>query len=243
MTKGMSTYIWRIISVLLVLSGNIFISAAQQKESGHDKIFHGLFIDFDLIDPVFSAFNKDKFGLNASIQADLFHSIFPVVEIGYAHYDATSDYAYLPDLIIQPDNYKYTIHGFYYKIGVNLNLLKTKTESKLSPSGYIGIRYAISPFWYDIENLLITDMYWNETATFNANGSTIGQWGEVLLGVRTPVYKNFCLGADVRFKLFLYIEEKETDNKLIRQSYAPGFGNQDEGKWGFRYTISYFFPF
>ena len=37
------------------------------------------------------------------------------------------------------------------------------------------------------------------------------------------------------------VPEKTDGNKVINQSYAPGFGNEDDGKWGFRYTISYFF--
>jgi hypothetical protein len=239
--KGMPIYIWKIISIVLIISGNTFISAAQEKNT--EKFFHGLFIEVDLLDPIFSAFNSNKFGLNAAVQADLFHNIFPVVEIGYTHYDATSAYAYLPEIIIQPDNYKYTIQGFYYKIGFNLNLLRSKSDSKLSPVGYIGIRYGISPFRYNIENLLIEDSYWSEKSSFNAEGTTIGQWGEVIIGVRTPIYKNFCLGADVRFKHFLYIAKKQTGNQIVHQAYAPGFGEQDDGKWGFRYTLSYFFPF
>jgi len=33
----------------------------------------------------------------------------------------------------------------------------------------------------------------------------------------------------------------ENDLYLITPSYAPGYGDKEDGKWGFRYTISYFF--
>ncbi len=240
--KNISGYTFKIISILFLIWSNMFFVVAGEKED-HKKLFYGISVDFDLAEPFLSMLSSDKFGLNASIQADILHTIYPILEVGYSTYKGAADYAYLTDVIVQPDNYKYNVNGTYYKIGVDFNLLKKDYTKKVSPSGYVGIRYGISPFNYEIANLVVEDSYWDQSYQFNAKGTTIGQWAEFVAGVRTPIYKNLCLGVDVRFKQFLYVQTKETENKVIHQSYVPGFGDKNDGKWGFRYTISYFFPF
>jgi len=239
--KGISGYILKTISLLL-LWGNTFFIAAGEKEN-HKRLFYGFFVDVDLAEPFLSMLSPNKFGVNASVQANFSHTVFPILEVGYATYEGAPDYSYIPDLIVQPDNYSYFINGTYYKVGVNFNLLAKDFTKNLIPIGYLGIRYGVSPFNYRIENLVVKDFYWEQTYSFNAQGATTAQWAEFLAGVQTPIYKNICLGVSVRFKQFLYIQEKEERNKIIRQSYAPGFGDKDDGKWSFRYTVSYFFPF
>lgn len=239
--SNISKYIWRIISILLLCWSNLFFSVAEEKNE-QKKFFYGFSVDFDLADPILSLINSDRFGLNASIEVDLFHRIFPVFEMGYGIYDAESHYAYIPDEIVQGDDYKYNIQGFYYKIGANINLLKGDRSKSLNPTAYLGARYGFSPFQYKIENLVVKDLNWDQTYLFDAKGTTIGQWAEFLAGVKTPIYKNLCLGVEVRFKQFLHVQKKKTDNKVIHQTYSPGFGDKNKDKWGFRYTISYFFP-
>ena len=87
------------------------------------------------------------------------------------------------------------------------------------------------------------DSYWQESYLFNAEGTTIGQWVEFTAGVKTPVFRNICMGVSVRFKQFLSVREKTEGNKIVHHSYIPGFGNKEYDLWGFKYTIGYFFPF
>jgi len=238
-----SKYILKIISILLLWSNAFFIVAGENDES--KRTFYGFSVDFDLADPFLSALNPNRFGVNASVQADLLRTVFPVIEVGYATYEGASYYSYLtPEMIEQPPNYRYHVNGTYYKIGVDFNLLSSKDHTKNAiPIGFLGIRYGISPFNYKIENLMVKDFYWNDETYLNAKGSTIGQWAEFVAGVRTPIYKNFCLGVSARFRQFLYIKEKREGDKVVRSSFAPGFGEKENDTWGFRYTISYFFPF
>jgi len=49
------------------------------------------------------------------------------------------------------------------------------------------------------------------------------------------------MGVELRYKGFLTIKTVEEDNCSINQSYVPGYGDYEDGTWGFRYTISYFF--
>ena len=241
--KGISGYTLKIISVLLLIWGNTLFTVAGGNED-HKRLFYGFFVDFDLLDPLFSVLSPNKFGLNASIQANISNTIFPILEVGYATYEGASDYSYIPDLIVQPDNYSYHVNGTYYKIGVDFNLLtKGNSTEKVNPIGYLGIRYGISPLNYKIKNLVVEDFYWEETYQFDAKGTTVGQWAEFVAGVKTPVYKNFCMGLSVQFRQFLYVREKRIENHVVHQSFVPGFGDKNNDKWGFRYTISYFFPF
>ena len=239
--KNISGYTLKIISILLLIWNSTFFVVAGENED-YKKLFYGFFVDLDLAEPFLSMLNTDKFGLNASVQIDIRHTIYPVLETGYSTYEGASDYSYLTDLIEQP-SYRYSVKGAYYKIGADINLLAKDFTEKINSIGYMGIRYGISPFSYNIENLVVKDFYWDQTDIFNASGTTIGQWAEFVAGVKTPIYRNLCLSADVRFKQFLYVREKRTGNNVVRQSYVPGFGDKDDGKWGFRYTISYFFPF
>ena len=240
--QNISRYILKIFSVILLIWSNPHLVAAGGEEEKPQKLFYGFSVDFDLSDPFFSMINSNRFGLNASASVDIWHSLFPTIEIGYAQFDGASDYIYLPDLIKQPDNYKYTVNGLYYKIGLDINILSKDYAEKVSPIAYMGVRYVFSPFHYKIENLTMKDFYWNESYSFNAEGSTMGRWVEFTGGVKTPIFRNICMGVSVRFRQFLSVKVKTEDGKKIHNSYVPGFGDIKNDQWGFRYTISYFFP-
>ncbi len=254
-------YTLRIISILLLWSNALFV-AAEEKKAKEDKeqkrLFYGFSVDLDLMEPFFSVINSNRFGVNASVQADIFRTVFPIFEMGYSTYEGASYYSYPQETIVQPgnenlpsenENYRYHVNGTYYKIGLDFNLLSKNYTKNIIPLGYLGIRYCVSPLNYRIENFKINDSYWGETEYFNKKGSSVAQWAEFVAGVKTPVYKNFCLGVSVQFKQFLVIKENQEENntsrssKVVRSSFAPGFGEKENDVWGFRYTISYFFPF
>jgi hypothetical protein len=131
-----------------------------------------------------------------------------------------------------------------FKIGATYNIWKKDFSKALNPIGYVGMNYGCAPrYKFNIENYPLSDSYWgSQENNFNATGHTSAHWGEFLLGVRAPVAQNFCLGFEVMLKLFLNIKEQNVNGASIRQTYAPGFGDKETGKWGFRYTVGYFFP-
>jgi hypothetical protein len=245
--KSTLKYSLKIISILLLWCNALFIVAEENNVARENedpkKLFYGFSVDFDLGEPFLHVVNSNRFGMNASVQADFLHTFFPVFEMGYSTYEGASY------LIEQPGNYSYQVNGTYYKIGVDFNILSKDYTKKVIALGYLGIRYCISPFDYRIENLPVNDFYWSETPDyknpqlFDSEGSSTGQWAEFAAGVKTPIYKNFCLGVSLRFKQFLSIKEKREGNKTVRSSYTPGYGEKENDTWGFRYTISYFFPF
>ncbi len=235
--KHTSRYTLKIILSILLLCNALFTAAKEKEEQKEQKrLFYGLSVDLDLAEPFLSLINSNRSGVNASVQADIRHTFFPVFEMGYSTYEGASHYSYLPEIIDQ-DNYRYHVNGTYYKIGVDFNLLSKNYAKPVVSIGYLGIRYCISPFNYQIENLKVSDFYWkpSEPYLFNAEGSSVGQWAEFVLGVKTPIYKNFCMGVSARFK--------QLKDKAVHSSFAPGYGEKENDTWGFRYTISYFFPF
>ena len=240
--RSTSNFFWRIISVFLLFAGYAINMHAKEREKGKPlKTLYGLSLDVDVLQPAMHIFNEDRFGLNADVQIDLWHKLFPTFLVGFDKYDASDEYSY--PLAAKGNLYK--VSGLYFKVGAYYNVWKKDYQKDLNPVGYIGINYAFAPkYSYTIENYPINNGYWNEEdsfSLFNADGRTFSNWGEVLVGLRSPIAKNFCLGFEVMFKMFLHMKDQKIGNDVIHQSYSPGFGDQESGKWGFRYTISYFF--
>lgn len=238
--RNIFEYIWRIISVSLILL--VFATGAEAKSKSEEKpqkTFYGLYLDADILHPIFHIFNHDRMGVNADLQIDLWHRLYPTFTIGYDWFDASDEYSYP----IPATNNLYKVDGLYFKIGAMYNIWKKDYNKPLNPIAYLGINYGCSPkFQYTIENYPINNEYWGSTTqTFGTEGRTTSHWGEVVGGVKAPIAKNFCMGFEVMYKFLLHIKDQKEGNNLIHQSYSPGYGDKESGMWGFRYTISYFF--
>lgn len=239
----MSTFIIRnsiLALILLVFSFSLHAKESEDKNS-EKKLFYGVYVDYDLGDVAMSMIMADRFGMNASVEVDLWHLLFPAFEMGYEKYDGAQDYSYLEDY---EGDMQYKMEGLYYKIGVNFNLLQKDYTKTLIPQGFVGVRFCFAPSYsFDISGYPIIGG--NEAKIIGTvepcSGKTSARWGEFVAGVRTPIYKGLCLGAEVRFRQFLKIKDSEDGGYLIHNSYAPGYGDKEDGRWGFRYTISYFF--
>lgn len=244
----MLTYICRTISLLfcfLAVTPLFATGSAGQGGAEHRPFFNGVYLDFDLGDLLMNAIETQRTGVNASVVVDLRHTVYPSFEVGYATYDAAPDYSYdNTGTGKQTDGVVYDLKGTYYKLGFNINLLEKDHTQKLMPYGYVGVRYAIAPnYEYEIAGFRTDASVWSANSGFvpAQTGKTTAQWAEFLAGVSTPVFKGFCLGLELRYRGFLTIDEVRNGNCIISQSYAPGYGDSEDGSWGFRYTISYFF--
>ena len=237
--RSIFDYIWKIISVLLLFSVTMSVDAKSKSEERPQKTLYGVFVDADILHPIFHLFNHDRMGLNADIQIDLWHKLYPTITIGYDWFNASDEYSYP----IAANNNLYKVEGLYFKTGLLYNIWKKDYSKALNPMAFLGVNYGCSPhFQYTIENYPINNEYWSaKNTTFQANGHTTSHWGEVVGGVKAPIAKNFCMGFEVMYKFLLHIKDQQSGNNLIHQSYSPGFGDKESGMWGFRYTISYFF--
>ena len=235
--RNIFAYIWRIISVMLMFSVAMPVDAKDSERP--TKTLYGVFVDADILHPIFHLFNHDRMGVNADVQIDLWHKLYPTFTLGYDWFDASDEYAYP----IAANNNLYKVEGLYFRVGALYKIWKKDYSKPLNPMAFLGVNYGCSPhFQYTIKNYPINNEYWSSNNnTFQANGHTISHWGEVVGGVKTPIAKNFCLGFEVMYKFLLHIRDQQSGNNLIHQSYSPGFGDKESGMWGFRYTISYFF--
>lgn len=240
--RSISSCSWAVISSLLLFCFTFTAEAKQKNQEKPDHTLYGMYLDVDIMNPIYHLINHNRMGVNADVQVDLWHKFYPTLVVGYDWFDASSEYSYP----VAAHNNLYKVNGLYFKVGALYNIWKKDYSKTLSPTIFLGIYYGMAPkYGFNIENYPISNNYWGQDAAsvFNAKGRTTAGWGELNMGVKTPLVKNFCMGFDFSFKLLLRIKDQEIDNKLIHQSYSPGFGDKESGKWGFRYTISYFFPF
>lgn len=244
----MLRYIWRIISLFFLLAlshPNVCAKDSEGKLSARPQaVFYGFYADVNVLDPIIHIFDPNRMGMDASLQVDLFHRLYPSFTMGYQTYDASGKYNYP----IPAENATYEVRGLYYKVGVAANIWRKNYYKKLNPIAYIGANFAWSPrFSSHLSGYPMDNSFWNEGAEngylsheFDRNKAC---WLEVLMGMKAPVARHFCLGVEVMFKPFLRVKEVEEDGYVIHHSYAPGYGSKINSKWGFRYTLSYYFSF
>lgn len=223
----------------MLLTSFLQLSAADTT-AVKERFMQGVFVDVDIVEPLISVLDGKHKGANASVSFNLKNSIFPSFLVGCASYDASGDYA---SYIKQPDDYTYKVKGPYFKAGVDFNLLKSKKKYK--PECYLGVRYAFSSYDYEVKNVFVRQAGWSDYNTINVSDKVFAHWGEFLGGVRVPVYNRLYLGFEGDYK-WSFKPKKETFNNadgsktVIRQSYAPGFGDKNGVNWGFRYMVSFF---
>lgn len=241
-------YIWRIIncSLLLLLCLPTFAGDRHNRKPNErpQAVFYGFYADLDVLDPIIHIFNKDRMGIDASLQVDLFHRLYPSFTVGYQTFDASSKY----DYPIPANDIHYEVKGMYYKVGVAANVWRKNYFRKLNPIAYVGVDFGWSPrFKSELSGYPVDNAFWNkdsESTTFALTyEKNKARWMDILIGMKAPIAGKFCLGGEVMFKPFLSVDKVEGDGYSVRHSYAPGYGSKKNGKWAFRYTLSYYFSF
>lgn len=213
---------------------------AADSTAAKAPLFQGVFVDVDVVEPLVSVLSDKHKGGNASLSVNLKNVFFPTALVGYASYDASADYA---SYLEQPAGYTYKVSGPYFKLGVDFNLIKSKKVFK--PEGFLGVRYACSPFSFDVNNVYVHQAGWDVAHTLNISSNTFAQWGEFVGGVRVPVCKRLFLGFEGCYKWAFHPKNKSYTGSngvsaIVNQTYAPGFGDLNGVNWGFRYMVSFF---
>lgn len=244
-----SKYIWRIINLLLFVSlcAPSFSAAKDKEKKTEEKpqtVLYGLYVDLDVMDPIIHIFDNSRNGLSASAELDLFHRLYPTFVAGYQKFDASDKY----DYPVPSDKIRYEVSGMYYKVGVSCNVWKKNYFKKINPISYVGLNFAwSSKFSSKLDGYPLSNEYWedseNEMSYFSYDKKNDAIWLDIFVGMKAPVAKHFCLGAEVMFKPVLRIDAENGDGYQVHHSYAPGYGSKINSKWGFRYTLSYYFSF
>jgi hypothetical protein len=206
---------------------------AQEKKKGSEftktLLLNGITVQADIASIVGSILSKgETYSTEGSVQIDLKHKYYPVVELGFGGANKLS-----------ADNVGFKANGLFGRIGVDINLLKQKKDAKPSNNLFLaGARIGVSNLSYDVTNVSITDNYWGGTEILNyQNQSATKVWFEIVAGVRVEVFKNIFMGWTVRNKNLL---NQDTEGK-ISSWYIPGFGISTSSTWGFSYTLGYRF--
>lgn len=183
-------------------------------------------VGINLWDAVARAFGQ-KYGL-ASIWGEVsIHNWFkPMVEFGFGNAD------YIP----KQENYHYK-SGIapYFKFGLNYNFLY---NSDPRYQVYLGLRYGISSFSYEVTDVTVNQGYWQENETFDIpkQNATVGYF-EFLVGLRVMLGANICAGWELK------VHSKANHSKCEYGDpwYIPGYGTSGSLFTG-SLSISYRLP-
>jgi hypothetical protein len=138
-------------------------------------------------------------------------------------------------LNIDKQNYNYTSNGVFARVGMEHNLLKNGGDNYI----FVGARYGISQFSYQVADIVITDQYWPGYNVASDQQSVMAHWGEGVGGVKVNVFSNVFLGFTARFKLRI----AQSDYAQVDPLLIPGFGNPAKrNAMGFNYYVYYLFP-
>jgi hypothetical protein len=220
-------------------------SPEKDKKKEEPKIefplYNGTYISGDLYGLGGNLLGSDFLSSEVSVDVNLKNKFFPVVEVGYGTTDAWSD----------NEGIRYKSNAPYFRVGMNFNMMyKKKTENLF----YVGFRYGLSSFKYDVSTPSFTDPIWNEEIANPSledgiwGGSTSYshtglkgsmQWFELVVGVRAQIYKNFLMGWSVRMKY----RTSSSASEYADPWYVPGFGTYGSSQMGLTYSLIYKLPY
>ena len=195
------------------------------------NVFRGLSIHADVGMPIISLLGGYARSYEMQIDVNLYRSIYPIFEFGYA----TAKKEAISGIV-------YDTKAPFFRVGLNYSLLKPfkddGNERSVKSYPFVGVRYAMSPIMYNLLNVEITDEYWGTTAVedFRNNVKYAG-WLEVVGGVRVDLFKGLTIGWSVRLKTLLHTTAP--DESYVW--YVPGYGKSSKMGFMFNYTIGYTF--
>jgi hypothetical protein len=201
-------------------------SAAVAK--GQDTIQFPLKIrvGFDISGPAIYFADKQNKSLEGFMTLDRNEKMAYSVGGGYL------DYSY------SQYNYDYHVKGFFFRAGVDFNLLKPESSMGKYQAG-VGLHYGISFFTPETPSFTQKN-YWGDVSSSISGKNSVGHFLEAAPGVRAELFKNFSIGWTIRLRFLI----SGGGGKDLRPVYFPGFG--DGGKnvsAGFNYYLTWNIPF
>ena len=196
-----------------------YIAIEEEKEK--IVFFQGFTLSVDAYGP--AAYCLSDYGTaEAALRLNLKNTFFPIVEAGYGMCEK-EDYN---------TKISYKVKAPYARLGIDVNMLKDKFQDNRL---YLGARYGISKFKYDIAGPAMSDPIWGGSESFSHKGiDCTSQWLELVAGIEVKIYKNFHMGWAVRYKS----ELSSTKNQLAKPSCIPGYGYTTNSTcWGGTYSL------
>jgi hypothetical protein len=210
----------------------LFTATVHAQKASNDSIEVPLWQGFELetdIVPLATNFLNDSrtFRYEASVRFNLQNKYYPVVEAGYeGHHKA----------LFQGINYDG--QGMFYRLGVDLNLMRSASATPLKNKLLVGARLAMSHQEYNIREMRVRNQYTNTNERLDILGLDHQSfWFEIVAGIRINIFKGATLGWTVRNKNPI----GQAAPGELNPWYIPGYGISGDGVWSFNYIIGYQF--
>ncbi|MCH5175293.1 MAG: autotransporter outer membrane beta-barrel domain-containing protein [Prevotellaceae bacterium] len=194
---------------------------AVEQEDEYLVFFQGFTLSADVFGLLQYAIS-DYGALEAALRLNLKNTYFPIAEVGYGRCH-TNDFN---------TKVQYKVNAPYLRLGFDYNVLKDKFQDNRL---YLGLRYGISMFNYNISGPAMTDPIWGGSAAFDIDGiNCTSHWGEVVFGAEVKIYRNFHMSWAVRYKR----EFSSTKSDYAKPSCIPGYGYTTKSNcWGGSYSL------
>ena len=189
-------------------------------------VFQGVNVMTDMVGPGWYALGGDFLSGEVALEVNLLKRFFPILEVGYGRTDA----------INEDTDLHYKTNAPYFRVGLNYNM---QYKKRLPGYIYSGLRFGYTSFIYNIDGPSMVDPIWGgelPVRFVDVKGNAF--WGELLVGVRAQIYKNFHMGWSFRYKVRLNVK----DSPNATPWYIPGFGVSDNTTFGATYDLVYQIP-
>ena len=211
----------------LLSQGNVIESEkpSQYIEIREEKpkmdFFQGFSLSADLF-PIGQKLLSDYGGFEGALKLNLLNTYFPTIELGYGICDHEDGNTHI----------LYKTSAPYLRAGVDFNLLKDKYQDNRF---YVGARYGISSYNFDISGPEMVDPIWGGSEPFSYHDiKTTSHWFEIVAGAQVKIYKGFHMGWTVRYKHEIH----SSPNDYAQPFYIPGYGTTVTGStWGGSYHL------
>lgn len=224
------------LKILMTSSVFLFCTAltAQEKktvtpEEEKVPLYQGTTVGLDVLGIGSNVLGGDATSAEVQVEVNLKNRYIPVVEIGYASYDATDD----------ETDIHYETSAPYFRIGMNYNFLFKKPY--LPGFLYGGIRIGYTSFSYDVSAPDMVSANWAyPTIAYSYDGVKGNvSWMEFLCGIKVKIYNRFYMGWSLRYRVLLSSKKAENSEPW----YIPGYGTNNSTKFGATYSLIYELPF
>ncbi len=213
-------------SIILLLLG-LFNDLEAQEEGEQVQRIKALRLGYDISRLALYYVEPERTAFEVSLDYEIKRKFYLVAEYGMQKYRYTDSL------------YNYNSEGFYYRLGMDYNTIKTRAENQYEMV-FGGLRYGFSKLNQSAENILIRGNYWGDDVfTEFDNSMHKAHWIEAVAGVRAEVFKNFFIGWSFRWRIMIY----QTRNSQMEPIYIPGYGKGDKKSViGFNYYVYYQIP-
>ena len=196
--------------------------AATAQKADSIPLLRGVAISADLVGLVQTALS-DYGQYEAQLRVNLKDKYFPVIELGYGTADADNPTTHMA----------YKTSAPYGRIGFDYNIARNKHDDYRL---YIGARYALTYYKFDVKGEGIKDPVWGDVTDINAKGIKANcHWLEGVFGVDAKIFGPLRLGWSIRYRRRVMSNHGTLGNTW----YVPGFGKQGMSRIGGTFNVTF----